>query len=466
MRNPEAGVPLHDLEAEMSVLGSMLLSERATEEIVTMLKDEHFYRPAHREIFRAMRQLVQDSKAIDLLTLRNELQQRQKLSEVGGVDYLYQIAEMVPSAANAIHYANIVLDMATLRALEDAGRDIVGLARGDEGSVKEKVDRAEQQVFLVSSDRLGKYFESVRDLAKDYFVDIDRLYETGVPQLGTQTDFPDLDRVTTGLYPGNLIIIAARPAMGKTSFVLSLAVNIAKLKQGNVAFFSLEMSDKELVRRMIAMESGIPAQALKRPELSHRDYEKLVDGAERLYDLPIYIDDSSDVKPLELKAKCRRLKANGGLALVVVDYLQLMKTDRRNDNRVQEISEIARMLKATSKDLEVPVIALSQLNRGVESRENKRPLLSDIRESGSIEAEADIVMMLYRDSYYANKDRDFHDDLDPLTAEAAEVIIAKHRNGPVGTVVLGFRPGVAQWVSLRREDVDAYWKSIRNRDSD
>jgi replicative DNA helicase len=459
MTSPEAAVPLHDLDAEMSVLGSMLLSERAAEEILPMLKDEHFYRPAHREIYRAMRQLVMDSKAIDLLTLRAELQARGKLGDVGGVDYLYQIAEMVPSAANAVHYATIVLDMATLRALEDAGREIVHIAREEDGSVKEKVDASEQKLFLVSADKLGKQFTTVVELAKEYFVDIDRLYETGEPQMGTACGFSDLDEVTTGYYGGNLIIVAARPAMGKTSFALSMVSHIARQGKGAVAVFSLEMSDKEVVRRMISMESQVPAQMLKRPDLSTRDYERLVDGAERLYDLPIFIDDSSDIKPLELKAKCRRLKASHGLSLVVVDYLQLMRTDRRNDNRVQEISEIARALKATAKDLDVPVVALAQLNRGVETRENKRPVLSDIRESGSIEAEADLVMMLYRDAYYQRSRGDvFSDAGDPLAAEEAEVIIAKHRNGPVGTVVLGFQPSLARWVSLTREDVERYWR--------
>ncbi|MEA2553256.1 MAG: replicative helicase, partial [Fimbriimonadaceae bacterium] len=378
--------PLYSVDAEMCTLGSMLLSERASEEIVSILADEDFYNPAHREIFRAMRQLLTNSKPIDPVTLKNELLAREKFIDVGGDDYLMQIAEVVPSAANATYYAQIVLDRATLRSLEGAGREIVHTVHDTDGaSADDKVDKAEQLVFEVGRKRLGKYFQHVRNLAKEFFVDVDNIIESGKPLIGIPSGFSDLDRMTTGFYPGDLVIVGARPSMGKTALVLDIALNVAagREKYGNVAVFSLEMSSIQLVRRMVSMMSGVSSGVLKSPNISVDQYKKLADGCERLYSMPIYIDDSSDVTPLEMRGKCRRLKADGGLGLIVVDYLQLMRSSRRTENRVQEISDVARSLKAMAKELEVPVIALSQLNRGVEARDDKRPVLSDIRESGS-----------------------------------------------------------------------------------
>jgi replicative DNA helicase len=446
--------PLYSVEAEMSTLGSMLLSERAAEEIVAIITDDDFYNPAHREIFRGMRQLLSNSKPIDLVTLRNELLAREKFADIGGDDYLMQIADVVPSAANATYYAQIVLDKATLRRLESAGRDIVHTVHdGDGASADDKVDKAEQLVFEVGRKRLGKYFQHVRSLAKEFFVDVDNIIESGKPLVGVPSGFGDLDRMTTGFYPGDLVIVGARPSMGKTALCLDIALNVAhsREKYGNVAVFSLEMSSIQLVRRMVSMISGVTSGVLKSPNISVEQYKKLADGCERLYSLPVYIDDSSDVTPLEMRGKCRRLKADGGLGLVVVDYLQLMRSSRRTENRVQEISDVARSLKAMAKELEVPVIALSQLNRGVEARDDKRPVLSDIRESGSIEAEADVVMLLYRDAYYKAKEEHSTTHFDPDQVEEAEVIIAKHRNGPTGKVMLGFQPGYARYRSLHRE---------------
>jgi replicative DNA helicase len=337
-----------------------------------------------------------------------------------------------------------------LRKLESAGRDIIGIVQTpDEQSTEDKVDRAEQLIFEVGRNQLGKDFKHVRTLAKEFFVDVDKLIETGVPTLGTPSGFYDLDGMTTGFYGGDFIIVAARPSMGKTSLVLDFALNVAKKQQGNVAVFSLEMSSMQLVRRMTSMLSGVTAHALKRPTLSRDDYEALADACETLYSLPIYIDDSSDVSGLEIRGKCRRLKADGGLAMVMVDYLQLMRSSRKTENRVQEISDIARSLKALSKELDVPVIALSQLNRGVEAREDKRPMLSDIRESGSIEAEADMVMFIYRDAYYKAKELNSEQVYDPDRTEEAEIIIAKHRNGPTGKVILGFQPTYARFRNIK-----------------
>jgi replicative DNA helicase len=454
---PEELVPLFSLEAEMSVLGSMLLSERAAEETVTLLEESSFYRPAHRLIYKAMKQLVHNHKPIDFLTLKEELMARGNLTDIGGEDYLVQIAEYTPSPANSSYYAKIVLDKATLRHLEDAGHQIRGLVHNpDEGDADEKVDKAEQLVFEVGRKSIGKHFQHVRSLAKEFFVDIDNVLETGKPMSGTPTGFYDLDRLTTGHYPGDFIIIGARPAMGKTSLVLDFAINIAndivkKEKTGSVAIFSLEMGAMQLVRRMASMLSGVSSGVLKQDKpISDYQYQALADACETLYSMPIFIDDTSDINPLEMRGKCRRLKAEHGLSLVVIDYLQLMRGSRRTENRVQEISEIARACKSMAKELDVPVIALSQLSRAVEGREDKRPQLSDIRESGSIEAEADLVMLLYRDSYYKAKEE--HDpSLDsPDEVQQAEVIIAKHRNGPTGKVMLGFQPSYARYRNLEK----------------
>jgi replicative DNA helicase len=449
-------VPLYSLEAEMSTLGAMLLSERAAEEIVTILNEDDFYRPAHRLVFKAMKQLTHNHKPIDTVTLEDELKARGMLAESGGPNYLLELANYTPSSSNSNYYAQIVLDKATLRRLEQTGREIVGVVHDPEqGDVQEKVDKAEQLVFEVGRKQLGKYFTSVRSLAKEFFVDVDNIVETGTPMAGQKVDFIDLDKVTSGFYPGDFVIIGARPAMGKTSLVLDFALNVAKQivnqeKEGSVAIFSLEMSSIQLVRRMASMISGVSMSVLKTGNITDDHYRRLADGCETLYELPIFIDDASDVTPLEMRGKCRRLKAERGLSMVVIDYLQLMKGSRRTENRVQEISDIARSCKSMAKELGCPVVALSQLNRSVESRDDKRPQLSDIRESGSIEAEADLVMLLYRDAYYKAKEEHRNIPWNPDEVEEAEIIIAKHRNGPTGVVKLGFQPAYARYKTLYR----------------
>ena len=449
----------------MSALGAMMLSERGAEEVQALLTDEDFYRPAHREVFRAMRQLMLQAKVIDLVTLPHELEVRGKLQEIGGLEYLIQIAESVPRAHNSAYYAQIVHDMATLRRLEEAGREIVGLVHDPDKDPDEKVDEAEDTVFEVGRRRLGKYFAPVRSLAKDFFKDVDHLLETGEPILGTPSGFTDLDALTTGFYGGDFAIVAARPAMGKTSLVLNMALNVARLATGNVAVFSLEMSGQQLVRRLISTIARVPMGTLKKTNLSSHDYQKLTDACEELYELPIFIDDSSDVSPMEMRGKCRRLKADGGLSLIIVDYLQLMRGSKRTENRTQEISEIARSLKALAKDLDVPLIALSQLNRGVENRPEKRPMLSDIRESGSIEAEADMVMFIYREEYYKRKEAS-DQSWNPDAAEVAELIIGKHRNGPTGTVLLGFQPAYTKFTLLDEGSKSEYFRMLKNKSSD
>ncbi len=443
-------VPMHSLEAEMSALGSMMLSERAAEDVVNTLDENDFYRPAHREVFKAMRQILQTGRPIDIVTVKDELIARDTLGAAGGLDYLVQVMQSVPSAANAAHYANIVKDKATLRQLDEAGRTIGDIARSPDGDVDEKVNEAEQVILGVGSHRLGKDFYPIRTLAKEFFVDVDNIIETGKAIAGVPSGFYDLDDKTTGFYAGDLTIVAARPSMGKTALALNFALNVARQDVGNVAIFSLEMGANQLVRRFASMLSGVPSQALRRPNLSHEDYRKLADACEILYGLPISVDDTSDISAFEMRGKCRRLKQDGGLAMIVVDYLQLMRGHRRSENRVQEISDIVRALKALAKELQVPVVALSQLNRSVESREDKRPQLSDIRESGSIEAEADVVMMIYREAYYKAKEFDGHQPYEPDRVDESEIIIAKHRNGPTGKVLLGFQQTYARFLNLKR----------------
>ncbi len=459
-------IPPHNIDAEMSAIGAMMLSERGAEDVIAIISDEDFYRPSHKEVYKAIKQLLLQAKVIDMVTLPNELIARGKLEEIGGLEYLFQLAEAVPSAHNAAYYAQIVQDMATLRRLGEAGREIIGLVYDPEKEPDTKVDEAEDMVFEVGRKRLGKYFSPVRSLAKDFFKDVDHLLETGEPILGTPSGFKDLDALTTGFYGGDFVIIAARPAMGKSSLVLNMALEVAKAKLGSVAVFSLEMSSQQLVRRMISTLARVPMGALKKSNLSTRDYQKLTDACEELYELPIYIDDSSDVSPMEMRGKCRRLKADSGLSLVIVDYLQLMRGSKRTENRTQEISDIARSLKALAKDLDVPVIALSQLNRGVESRPDKRPMLSDIRESGSIEAEADMVMFIYREEYYRRKEANTDLTWDPDSAELAELIIGKHRSGPTGTVLLAFQPAYTRFSQAAEEDKSEYWRQLKNRSSD
>ena len=431
----------------MSALGSMLYGERAADEVLAILDEEDFYRPAHREMYRAMRQLQRESKAIDLVTLKQELVRRGQLENVGGEEHLIRIAEFVPSPANASHYAHIVLENATLRRLEDAGHEIVKVVRDPDLTTDEKVNEAEREVYEVGGRRLGKDFSLMRDLARDVLLDIDSIVESGVETLGLTSGFGDLDALTTGFYGGDLVIVAARPSMGKTSLVLSMAMAAAHAEPDKaVALFSLEMASKQLARRMVSMKSKVSSGVMKKPNLQKSVLVKLTDACEALYGLPLYVDETSDISGFEMLGKCRRLKRERGLSLIVVDYLQLMRANRRSENRVQEVSDIARSLKALAKELDVPVIALSQLSRNVENRENKVPQLSDIRESGSIEAEADLVMFIYREEYY--KSRENRDETpahvqDPDHAERADIIIAKHRNGPTGVVQLAFQPTYA-----------------------
>ncbi|MDQ2985559.1 MAG: replicative DNA helicase [Armatimonadota bacterium] len=435
MHAQQLPVPPHNTEAEMAALGAMLLSRVAADKLLHTLDENDFYSPVHREIFLAMRSIAAMYRPVDFVTLRDELVSRNMLDRIGGLDYLMQIAEAVPSAENADHYASIVLDRAMLRDLERAGDRIKKEVHDPEQTVLEKIQGAERLVFDVSKRRTGRDFKLASDVAGQFFKEVDELLESGQPLQGLPTGLTDLDQRLTGLYDSNLIIVAARPAVGKSSLAHWFAYNAAVVTGKPVAIFSLEMSDVEVIRRFVTMLGKVDSNALKRSNLSDEDYQGIVEGCEKIYPLKIYIDDSADVSTFEVLGKCRRLKAEqGDLAMVVVDYLQLMRATKQNEGRTQQISEIARGLKMIAKELDVPVVALSQLSRNIEQREPPIPQLSDLRESGSIEADADVVLMLYR---YQPDDPGEQENLPVVPID---VFIRKNRNGPVGVETLAFEP--------------------------
>lgn len=425
-------VPPHDLEAEKSVLSALLLDNTAIHAVLLEVRPEDFYHPVHQVLYRAMVELNGEHQPIDLRTLSDHLTRHKLMDRIGGPVALAEIADFETTAAHVIHHARIVRDRAVKRRLIGVATEIVEL--GFEGSerAEQLLDEAESRIFEISRDNARSSFADLGDELHRAFDYLDAMRERGHELTGVPTGFRDIDKVTGGLHRGELVILAARPSMGKTALALNIARNAAVNAGKRVAVFSLEMSAQALVLRLLAAEARVDASIFRSPYFSNVDYQKLQRGASQLTGAPIVIDDSSTLRVLELKAKCRRLKAESGLDLVVVDYLQLMHGDGRSERREQEISEISRGLKSLAKELDVPVLALSQLNRGPETRpgKDKRPLLSDLRESGAIEQDADVIAFIYRDEFY-NRD-------DPENRGLAEFIIAKQRNGPTGTVKLGF----------------------------
>lgn len=472
-------VPPHNEEAEMAVLGAMMLSATAVQEVSQVLEPHHFYLPVHQEIYATMIELVRRRMTVDLVTMRDTLMSNGRLEDIGGVSYLVRLVDDVPSAASAVDYARIVRDRSKLRRLLEASAEIHKVVFDPNSSIDKKVETAEKLVYDLKAGDRADYFQPLSMFANRFFDGIEALMSNTGGVAGLTTGYPDLDRLTTGFSPGDLIILAARPAMGKTSLVMNFAMNVARSGNGAVACFNLEMPGEQLVQRLISMLSTVPIESMRRTGLSTESYDKIIVAAEQLVSLPIFIDDTSQLSALDMIARCRRLQMDlddrvrrgelepqaGRLALVIVDYLQLMRAQRGSDNRVQEVSEIARGLKLMARELRVPVIALSQLSREVEKRPNKRPQLSDLRESGSIEADADLVAFIYRDEYYRQKEEgggdDFHEN--PEHTEASEVIIAKHRNGATGTVLLGFQPSLTRFWSLANEDKEDYWRSKRRQ---
>jgi replicative DNA helicase len=453
MRSVETGaeaarVPPHDLDAERAVIGAMLVSETAVAAVAERLGAEDFYSEVHRIIYGAMMRLYSRGEPIDQLTLTNELRSVNEFERIGGRPYVFQIVESVPTAANAGRYADIVRGKALLRAIIDVGSRITEDAFREPEDVSEALDSAEQLVYGVSNRTLREHLAPVSELAPGALEMIQRLYEQEGEITGVETGFEDLDRLTTGFHKSDLIILAARPAMGKTALSLNAIWHASGEKKMPVAIFSLEMSKEQLVQRLISQTTRIPAQDLRSGNVRAEDWPKLVRGVAEVSRAPIWIDDTAGVTLMEIRAKVRRLASQLNvigempLSLVVVDYLQLMVGQgNRAENRQQEIADISRGLKVLARDLDVPVLAIAQLSRAVEARHDKRPLLSDLRDSGAIEQDADMVMFLYRDEYYNSESDD---------KGIAEVIVGKHRNGPTGKVQLAWLEQYTKFASLAR----------------
>ncbi len=435
-----APVPPQNLEAEESVLGAMMLSPGAIGAVSEVLDAGDFYRESHARIYRAALALYAKGEPVDAITLVDELEERGDLVDAGGRTRIHELAALVPASANAGHYARIVREMATLRGLIRAGSEISGLGWERPGETTDLVDRAEQIVFDLSQSRVTSEFSHIEELLKDSFERITALYEAGADVTGTPSGFRDLDRLTSGFQPGNLIIVAARPSMGKSGLGLCMAANLAMRAETPTAVFTLEMSKSEVTQRLMCSEAKVESQRLRTGKLAADDWPRLTAACDRLAKAPIYVDDTGSITMMEIRSKARRLKSREpSLGLIVVDYLQLMTSGASVENRVQEVSQISRQLKVLARDLDVPILAMSQLSRAVEQRHDKRPILSDLRESGSIEQDADLVMFIYRDEYY-------NDESDQQGI--AEVHLAKHRNGPTDTVKLSFLKRYAKFADL------------------
>ena len=447
MRSEKTGgkIPPQNLDAEMSLIGAILIDEEVLIDIVEIVKAADFYDKRHAAIFASIIRLYEHHQPVDLLTLTNELKKREALDAVGGSSYLAELTNYVPTASHAASYAEIVAQAAVRRRLIKAGGDITELAFNEELTVPQLLGQSEAELFSVSDASLKQDLSSMEDILNDSFERLDELYKNKGAIRGIRTGYRDLDNKTAGLQRSDLIILAARPAMGKTTFVTNLAYNIATIEKKSVLFFSLEMSKEQLVDRMLADAAGVDSWNIRTGNLSDEDFAKLADAMGEMAEAPIFIDDTPGVSVLEMRTKARRAAHDGELGLIVIDYLQLMQgsgSAKSSANRVQEVSEISRGLKLLARELNVPVIALSQLSRSVESRDPKIPQLADLRESGSIEQDADIVMFLYREAYY-----------NPETEREniTDLILAKHRHGPVGTIELYFHPERLRFMSLDRK---------------
>jgi replicative DNA helicase len=436
-----APVPPQNLEAEESVLGAMMLSPGAIGAVSEVLTAADFYRESHGTIYRAALELYGHGEPVDAITLADKLEERGELENVGGRVRVHELAALVPATANAGHYARIVRDMSMLRGLIGAGGEIQRLGWDRPGETAELVDRAEQIVFDLAQERVTTEFSHIESLLKEGFERITALYEAGSELTGVPSGFRDLDKLTAGFQPGNLIIVAARPSMGKSAFALCIASNLAVRHSTPVALFTLEMSKSEVTQRLMCSEAKVESNRLRTGKLLPDDWPRLTAACDKLAKAPIYVDDTASVTMMEIRSKCRRLKSREpSLGLIVVDYLQLMTSGGTAENRVQEVSQISRALKILARDLDVPIVALSQLSRAVEQRHDKRPILSDLRESGSIEQDADLVTFIYRDEYYNPEETD--------QQGLAEVILAKHRNGPTDAVKLSFLKRYAKFADL------------------
>ncbi len=422
--------PQH-LEAERSILGGIILDNYAINSVLEIITVRDFYSEAHRKIFSAILELSDNNEPVDLITLSNKLSDNKNISQAGGTAYIASLVDNVPSSANLAHWSKIVREKAIFRGLIGTATDILNKSYDSNCDVDQLLDEAEHAIFDITQKKIKPSFYTLRDIIKDSFKTVESLFLKKELVTGVATGFTNLDDLTSGLQRSDLIIIAGRPSMGKTAFALNIAQNAALDSGVPVAVFSLEMSKEQLSMRMLSSEARVDSQRLRRGFLGETDWPKLTTAAGRLSEAPIFIDDTPAIQVLEMKAKARRLKADMGLGMIVVDYIQLMRSTYSRESREQEISEISRSLKALAKELNVPVVALSQLNRKVEDRTNRRPQMADLRESGAIEQDADVIAFIYRDEVY-NKSENNPD------RGIAEIIIGKQRNGPQGTVKLAF----------------------------
>lgn len=440
-------MPPQNIEAEQAVLGAILLQSEALITVMERVQPEDFYNPAHQLIFEAMINLAEEGQPIDIVTLAAKLQAKQQLEDIGSVQYLSKLANAVPTAANVDYYAQILEEKSMMRRLIRTATQIASEGYVGEDDVSALLSDAERRILEISNRKSSSGFIAIKDVLMEVFEKVENLSANQGNTTGIPSGFVDLDKMTAGFQRNDLIIVAARPSVGKTAFALNIAQNVGVRAKETVAIFSLEMSAAQLVQRMICAESNVDATRLRTGNLEDDDWEKLTMSIASLSEAEIYIDDTPGVTVADIRAKCRRLKKEHGLGMILIDYLQLIHGRGKGDNRQQEVSEISRTLKMIARELEVPVIALSQLSRGVEQRQDKRPMMSDLRESGSIEQDADIVAFLYRDDYY---------DKESEKKNIIEIIIAKQRNGPVGTVELVFLKNFNKFVSYDRNHADPH----------
>jgi len=441
MKPTEGKIPPQNIDAERSVLGSVMLDSQCWDLVSSLLVETDFYARAHQIIFRCMKELNQKGKPTDLITVTDHLNTKGELLAVGGTEYIAEIVSLTASAVNLEVYAKIVKEKSLLRAAIRIANEIAESAyQGSFENIDVFIDQAEEKFFKLSESRNVDGLIPSMQIVHHAMKKIESLYQAGAELTGLSSGLSSLDKMTSGFQPGELIIIAARPSMGKTAFSLNIAEAIAIRQKKTVAYFSLEMSKESLVTRLLASMSKINMGALKSGRLDEYSWPRMIEAASILSESKLFIDETSSISPIEIRSRCRKLKSQYGLDCIIIDYLQLMKLKEKVESREREVSEISRTLKAIAKEFQIPVFALAQLNRGVEGRTEKRPMLSDLRESGSIEQDADIIMMLYRDDYY--------DKEDPDKQGRAEVIIAKQRNGPTGTVKLAFDAAIGRFREL------------------
>ncbi len=442
---PGGRIPPQNVEAEQSVLGTILLSDHSLTAVLETLESADFYQDRHKLIFEAMVTLFEKNEPQDIITVSNKLKDLNSLEQAGGVAYLATLTSIVPVTANLLHYAKIIRQKAILRSLIRVNTEIASRCYDEQGDIDILVDEAEQAIFEIARSKSNQSFTPLKNIIPAAFETVEQLYKRKEMITGVPTGFAELDKMTAGLQPSDLIILAGRPSMGKTAFAMNIAQNAALLEKTGIAVFSLEMSKEQLAMRLLCSAGHIDSQRVRTGKLHTEDWPKLTRAVGMLTEAPMYIDDTPAISVLEMRAKVRRLASHFPLGMIIVDYLQLMRGRGSIENRTQEISEISRSLKAMAKELKVPVIALSQLNRSLESRTDKRPMMSDLRESGAIEQDADVICFIYRDEVYNKAD-------DNPNIGIAEIIIGKQRNGPTGTVKLTFIKEFTMFESLSGYD--------------